>query len=341
MSVTIRPIDSARPDFAGEVAGIDLRQPISPEEARAVDAGMDRYAVLVFHDQRIDDEQQLAFSRHFGPLEQATGDIVQGADRRLGMEVNDISNLDRNNNVLGRDDRKRLFALGNMLWHSDSSFKATPAKYSILSARVIPGSGGNTEFADMRAAWDALDEETKALVKDLVCEHTQIYSRGVLGFTDFTEEERRRFAPVPQRLVRRHPVTGRRSLFLSSHAGAIQGWPIPEARALLRDLTEHATQRAVRLRACVAAARSGDVGQSRGDAPRAPLRLHAGPRPPPHHRRRRRAHVGAGGVTGGRVVRRSAAGQTPVRGRRSGRPGLRGRCGTVPPLRPARGRACA
>jgi alpha-ketoglutarate-dependent 2,4-dichlorophenoxyacetate dioxygenase len=145
--------------------------------------------------------------------------------------------------VLARDDRKRLFALGNMLWHSDSSFKATPAKYSILSARVIPDKGGNTEFADMRAAWDALDPETKALVKDLVCEHTQLYSRGVLGFTDFTEEERRRFAPVPQRLVRRHPVTGRRSLFLSSHAGAIRGWPVPEARALLRDLTEHATQR--------------------------------------------------------------------------------------------------
>lgn len=241
--LSIRPVDPARPDFAGEVAGIELRQPVSAEDARAIDAGMDRYAVLVLRDQRIEDEQQLAFTRHFGPIDPATGDIVQGADRRLGNEVNDISNLDKNDNVLGRDDRKRLFSLGNMLWHSDSSFKATPAKYSILSARVIPGSGGNTEFADMRAAWDALEGETRDLVKDLVCEHTQIYSRGVLGFTDFTEEERRRFAPVPQRLVRRHPATGRRSLFLSSHAGAIRGWPIPEARALLRDLTEHATQR--------------------------------------------------------------------------------------------------
>lgn len=243
MTLTIRPIDPYRPGFAGEVSGIDLRQPISSELARAVEAGMDHYGVLVFHDQQIDDTQQLAFSRHFGPIDPATGDITQGAERRLSMEVNDISNLDKNNNVLARDDRKRLFSLGNMLWHSDSSFKATPAKYSILSARIIPGAGGNTEYADMRAAWDALDEETKALVKDLVCEHTQIYSRGVLGFTDFTDEERRRFAPVPQRLVRRHPVTGRRSLFLSSHAGAIVGWPIPEARALLRDLTEHATQR--------------------------------------------------------------------------------------------------
>jgi alpha-ketoglutarate-dependent 2,4-dichlorophenoxyacetate dioxygenase len=243
MTLNIRPIDPARAGFAGEVSGIDLRQPISAEQARAIDAGMDHYGVLVFHDQRIDDEQQLAFTRHFGPIDPATGDIAQGAERRLSMEVNDISNLDKHNNVLARDNRRRLFGLGNQLWHSDSSFKATPAKYSILSARVIPGSGGNTEYADMRAAWDALDEETKALVKDLVCEHTQIYSRGVLGFTDFTDEERRRFAPVQQRLVRRHPVTGRRSLFLSSHAGAIVGWPVPEARALLRELTEHATQR--------------------------------------------------------------------------------------------------
>jgi len=243
MTVSIRPIDPARPDFAGEVAGINLRKPATAEDIAAVEAGMDRYGVLVFHDQRIDDDQQLAFSRHLGTLELATGDIVQGAERRLGMEVNDISNLDKAGNVLARDDRKRLFSLGNMLWHSDSSFKATPAKYSILSARVIPSAGGNTEYADMRAAYDALDAETQALVNDLVCEHTQIYSRGILGFTDFTDEERRRFAPVPQRLVRRHPVTGRRSLFLSSHAGAIIGWPVPEARALLRDLTEHATQR--------------------------------------------------------------------------------------------------
>jgi alpha-ketoglutarate-dependent 2,4-dichlorophenoxyacetate dioxygenase len=129
-----------------------------------------------------------------------------------------------------------------MLWHTDSSFKPTPAKYSALSARVIPDHGGNTEFADMRAAWDALDAETRALVRDLVCEHSQIFSRGLLGFTDFTEEERARWVPVPQRLVRRHPVTGRLSLYLASHAGGIRGWPVPEARMLLRDLIEHATQ---------------------------------------------------------------------------------------------------
>ena len=243
MTLSIKPADPANPAFVGEVSGIDLRRSVDRQTVAAIEAGMDRFAVLVFRDQRLDDEQQLAFTRNFGPLELATGDIQQ-TDRRLRMEVNDISNVDRDAKVLARDDRTRLFSLGNMLWHSDSSFKATPAKYSLLSARVIPASpGGNTEFADMRAAWDALDAETRTLVQDLVCEHSQIYSRGVLGFTDFTEEERLKWAPVRQRLVRRHPVTGRRSLYLSAHAGTIIGWPVPEARALLRDLVEHATQR--------------------------------------------------------------------------------------------------
>ncbi|MBL6457114.1 TauD/TfdA family dioxygenase [Belnapia sp. T6] len=243
MTLAIRPANPSRPDFVGEVSGADLRQPLGPAEVAAIEAGMDRYAVLVFRNQDINDQQQIVFSRNFGELELATGDLAQGQARRLSMEINDISNLERDGSVMARDDRKRLFGLGNMLWHSDSSFKATPAKYSLLSARVIPEGGGNTEFADMRAAWDALDEETRALVRDLICEHSQIYSRGVLGFTDFTPEELAKWQPVPQRLVRRHPSTGRLSLFLSSHAGAIRGWPVPEARALLRDLTEHATQR--------------------------------------------------------------------------------------------------
>jgi len=243
MAITIRAADPAgQPEFFGEVSGIDLRTPLAPEDVVAIEAGMDRFAVLRFRDQPIDDDQQLAFTRRFGKLELATGDIIQGADRRLPMEVNDISNLDKDSQVLARDNRKRLFSLGNMLWHSDSSFKPTPARYSLLSARRIPSHGGNTEFADMRAAWDTLDDETRLPVRDLVVEHSQIFSRGLLGFTDFTDEERARWAPVPQRLVRRHPVTGRLSLFLAAHAGGIQGWPVPEARMLLRDLTEHATQ---------------------------------------------------------------------------------------------------
>jgi alpha-ketoglutarate-dependent 2,4-dichlorophenoxyacetate dioxygenase len=243
MTLSIRPIDPVnRPAFAGEVAGIDLRETMTPHEVAAIVEGMDKFAVLVFHDQKIGDEQQLALSRNFGTLEIANSDVRRDEDRRLAPEIADISNLGKGNNVMSREDRRRLFGLGNMLWHSDSSFKATPAKYSLLHARVLPSKDGNTEFADMRTAYDALDDEVKAEINDLVCEHSQIYSRGILGF-DFTEEERLRNLPVPQRLVRRHPGSGRRSIFLSAHAGAIHGMPVPEARALLRDLTEHATQR--------------------------------------------------------------------------------------------------
>src|SRR5690349_11893575 len=244
MTLSIRAIDPvSRSFFAGEVSGIDITQPLSPSEVAAIAAGMDQYGVLVFHDQRLTDETQLDFSRNFGALEQATGDIAQGHERRLSMDVNDISNLDRNNQVLARDDRRRLFGLGNRLWHSDSSFKSVSAKYSLLSARIIPSAGGNTEFADMRAAYDALDPEIKAEIEDLITEHSLLFSRGQLGFTDFTAEERVKFAPVRHRLVRTNPTTGRKSLFLSSHIGGIVGWPVPEAMAFVRDLAEHATQR--------------------------------------------------------------------------------------------------
>ena len=242
MAVTIKQI---HPVFVGEVSGVDLTKPISREDAEAIDQGMIQFAVLVFHGQNITDEQQVAFSKNFGPLEAKTrpGTIRRPADNRLGPGMADLSNLDKDNRVFARDDRRRLFALGNRLWHSDSSFKATPAKYSLLRAVSVPSRGGNTEFAYMRAAYDALDRETKAEVEPLICEHSQLFSRQQLGFTDFTEEERVRFAPVRQRLVRTHPTLGSKSLYLSSHAGSIVGWPVPEARAFLRDLVEHATQR--------------------------------------------------------------------------------------------------
>ena len=243
ISYAIHPIDPARPTFIGEVSGIDLTRRLTEEEVSAIHAGMDRFGVLVFHDQHFEDEQQIAFSRQLGMLEEATGDIMSVKDRRLSMDLNDISNLDKNGELLPRDDRRRLFGLGNLLWHSDSSFKEVPAKYSMLSARKIPLAGGNTEFADMRAAYDALDSETKREVHDLICLHSQIFSRGVLGFDDFTDAERAKWAPVRQGLVRRHPNTGRLSLYLASHAGGIEGWPMPEARSFLRDLNEHATQR--------------------------------------------------------------------------------------------------
>ena len=243
--MNIEPIDPvSRPFFAGRVTGIDITQPLTPDQARAIEQGMDRFGVLVFHGQHFGDEKQIAFSRNFGQLEEATGDLNWGEKRRIESPlINDISNLGDDNQVLAVENRRRLFSLGNRLWHSDSSFKAVPAKYSLLSARRIPGTDGNTEFADMRAAYDALDDDMKAKIGGLVCEHSQLYSRGVLGFDDFTEQDKVRFKPVLQRLVRTHPSTGRKSLFLASHAGTIVGWLVPEARALLRDLTEHATQR--------------------------------------------------------------------------------------------------
>ena len=231
-------------EFVGEVEDIDLTAPLDEAAAAAIHAGMDRYAVLVFRDQPLTDEQQIAFTARLGKIELNTANnVTRPEQRRLAYEMSDISNLDRDGNLLARDDRRRAFNLGNRLWHSDSSFRAAGSKYSLLSARVVPSAGGNTEFADMRAAYDALDPETKAEIEDLVTEHSLMFSRGQLGFSDFTDEERVKFAPVRHRLVRTNSATGRKSLYLSSHIGGIVGWPVPEALAFVRDLVEHATQR--------------------------------------------------------------------------------------------------
>jgi alpha-ketoglutarate-dependent 2,4-dichlorophenoxyacetate dioxygenase len=241
MSIKTRQIG---PCFAAEVEGVDLCKPLSDDDVAAIHAGMDEHAVLVFHDQPLDDAQQLVFTRSLGEIEHSIGASLRAPEEyRLPTTFADVSNLDKNNQPYARDDRRRLFAIGNRLWHSDSSFKVVPAKYSLLHARRIPSKGGNTEFADMRAAYDALDAETRAEVENLICEHSQVYSRQQIGFFDLTDEERARFKPVRQRLVRAHPVTGRKSLYLASHAGGIVGWPVPEARCFLRDLIEHATQR--------------------------------------------------------------------------------------------------
>jgi alpha-ketoglutarate-dependent 2,4-dichlorophenoxyacetate dioxygenase len=242
MPVSFRQL---HPIFAAEVVGIDCREPLSRDQVAAIEAGMDQYAVLIFRDQQITDEQQLDFTRHFGELENyATGGhIRKRTDSRLAPGIADFSNLDKSGNIMSAEDRVWFFKLGDRLWHSDSSFRPVPARYSLLSGRILPSWGANTEFADMRAAYDALDARTKAEVDDLVCLHSLIYSREAIGFTGLTEDEIASFKPVRQRLVRTHPLTGRKSLFLSSHAGAIEGWTTPEARVFLRDLTEHATQR--------------------------------------------------------------------------------------------------
>jgi alpha-ketoglutarate-dependent 2,4-dichlorophenoxyacetate dioxygenase len=233
------------PHFAGDATGIDLTKPLTAPQVAAIEAGMDRFAVLIFHGQHFDDDTQLAFSRNFGKLEISSGgEMAKPEDRRLKLEMADISNLDRDSKLRAADDKTRLGSLGNRLWHSDASFRAIPAKYSLLSARVIPGSGGNTEFADMRAAYESLDDATKAEIEDLVTEHSNGYSRETIGFPkeDYGAHNQDKLRPVRHRLVRTHPVTGRKSLYLSAHIGTIVGWPVPEARAFIRDLTEHATQ---------------------------------------------------------------------------------------------------
>ncbi|HTC11513.1 MAG TPA: TauD/TfdA family dioxygenase [Acetobacteraceae bacterium] len=242
MAMTIQPVQS---DFVGEVSGIDLTRSLSRDDVAAIESGMDRYAVLVFHDQPLTDEQQCAFSRNFGELEVTLiGQLSKPEERRLGdrLELGDISNLDARNQVRARDDEKRMYALANRLWHSDASFRAHGAGYTLLHARIVPGKGGNTEFADMRAAYDALDDATKAEIEDLVCVHSIVFSREQIGFAVRDDGNADKLRPVQHRLVSRHPVTGRTSLYLASHIGGVVGWPTPEARAFIRDLMEHATQ---------------------------------------------------------------------------------------------------
>lgn len=241
MAVEIRQVGDK---FAGEVTGIDLTKPLSTESVNAIHDGMDEYAVLFFRAQPLTADEQLAFSKQLGEIEHAIGTSLRDdKDARLPTTFADVSNLDRDERPFDINDRRRLFAIGNRLWHSDSSFKVIPAKYSILHAISIPSRGGNTEFAHMPSAYDALDEEIKGEIDDLICEHSQIFSRQQVGFTELTKEEIERFEPVRQRLIRRHPKTGRKSLYLSSHAGRIDGLSVPDAKLLLLDLVNHATQK--------------------------------------------------------------------------------------------------
>jgi alpha-ketoglutarate-dependent 2,4-dichlorophenoxyacetate dioxygenase len=235
-------IHAVTPDFVAEVGDVALNQ-VSPEDLAAIREAFTKYAVLVFPDQEFDDESQLAFARHFGPLETTVFKARKDHTLRLHENMADVGNLDAENRILETNNRQRLYNLGNRLWHTDSSFKRLPAYCSMLHARSIPPIGGHTEFADMRAAYDALPEATKQRIAGRVAEHSIMTSRAKLGFKDFDESERQAFAPVPQVLVRRLPDSGRMSLYIASHAGAIRGMPDDEARQLIDELTAHATQR--------------------------------------------------------------------------------------------------
>jgi len=240
MPVTVQPIT---PSFAAEVGDVVLGKPLAAQDLAAIREAFTKYAVLVFPDQEFDDEGQLAFARNFGPLETTVFKARKDHKLRLHENMADVSNLDAENRILQTSNRQRLYKLGNRLWHTDSSFKRLPAYCSMLHARSIPPIGGQTEFADMRAAYDALPEATKRRIAGLVAEHSIMTSRAKLGFADFDETEREAFKPVPQVLVRRLQDSGRMSLYIASHAGAIRGMPDDEAKALLDELTAHATQR--------------------------------------------------------------------------------------------------
>jgi len=243
MSLSVRQL---HPLFVGEVSGVDIGRPLDKAAVAALWQVIDRYAVLVFRGQDFDDERQMDFARQFGELEIPRSGRAD-VKRRLRPEMADISNLDEQGRVRGRDDTRRFDQLGNRLWHTDGSFRRIPAALSMLYAHRVPRPGplgkGETEFADLRAAYDALPAATKTGIEDLVALHDIAWSRAQLGFTELLFGEKDVLPPVPQRLVRVHSGSKRKTLYLAAHASAIVGWPLPDGRLLLRELIEHATRR--------------------------------------------------------------------------------------------------
>jgi alpha-ketoglutarate-dependent 2,4-dichlorophenoxyacetate dioxygenase len=240
-------INPLHPHIGAEIGGLDVSQPIEEAEVAALWQAIDRCAVVVFRDQQITDAQLRSFATRFGELEIGRA-AARGGRRRLQFpEIGDISNLDEDNRLRARDDQRRLDSLGNRLWHTDASYMPVPVVLGMLFAVAVPPpspfGGGETEFADMRAAYDALSDAEKVMLDPLVAEHDVFWSRAQIGFTEFPPGEREQYPPSRQRLVRRHPGSGRKCLYLSAHASHIVGWPVPEGRLLLRDLSDFATQR--------------------------------------------------------------------------------------------------
>ena len=235
------------PNFVGFVDGVDLKKDLDIKIVKEIDNAINKLSVLVFKDQNIDDSEQVRFTKYFGEIE-ASGsksNITKAKDRRLSTDLADVSNLDKNNKPFTKDDPRRIFNLGNRLWHTDSSFKEIPAKYSLLSARNVSKEGGNTEFADMRSAYDNLESKIKNKIDTMICEHSLIYSRQRLGFDmvkELSSEEIKNFTPVEQPLVRKNKVTNRKTIFLSSHIGKIKNWIRPDSMCFVDDLIEYATQ---------------------------------------------------------------------------------------------------
>jgi alpha-ketoglutarate-dependent 2,4-dichlorophenoxyacetate dioxygenase len=243
MTIELRNL---HPLFVAEASGIDLSKPIDTDAVRMIWDAIDRYAVLVFHDQRLTDAQLRDFAARFGDLEIGRS-AARGGRRRLAIpQIGDISNLDEDNRVRALDDRRRLDSLGNRLWHTDASYMPVPVVLGMLHAVTVPPAstlgGGETEFADMRAAYDTLPEATKVAIDGLIVQHDVFWSRAQIGFTAFSPGEREQYPPSPQRLVRLHPGSKRKTLYLSAHASHVVDWPVADGRLLLLDLNAHATQ---------------------------------------------------------------------------------------------------
>ena len=235
------------PDFVGFVSDINLKEILSDSLINELDAAVNKYAVLVFKDQNITDHEQVRFTEYFGKIEASgkTSNITKDKDRRLSSDLADVSNLDKDNKPFTLNDPRRIFNLGNRLWHTDSSFKPVPAKYSLLSGRNVSKEGGNTEFADMRSVYDNLDTKTKNKIEKMICEHSLIYSRQRLGFDmvrELSPDEIKNFKPVEQPLVRNNKLTNRKTVFLSSHIGKIKDWTRPDSMCFIDDLIEYATK---------------------------------------------------------------------------------------------------
>ena len=242
MSITVKP---NHPQFFAEISGIDLARPLAATDRDAIEDAINRYAVVVFHDQKLTDDQQIDFAAHFGPIHSSAQKARHHSIKhRLARdEIADISNLDGDSKVMEVDHRRRLDGLANRFWHTDASFRAVPGALSMLYAHVVPGEGGDTEFADLRAAYDALPQTRKKELEGLIAEHSIWHSRGQLDVTKYSPEERASLPPVPQRVVRTHPGSKRKTLYIAAHASHIIGMPVADGRLLLLDLIEHATQR--------------------------------------------------------------------------------------------------
>lgn len=240
MALKLKPL---HPLFAAEASGIDLSRPLGPATVRAIERAMDRHAVLVFHDQPLSEDEQVAFARNFGPLNSGLRKATGAPTRFQYDELIDVSNIAQDGTVAARNDARLIGTIANRLWHSDSSFQDAPIAYSMLLAVAVPASGGETEFADLRAAYDALPPKLKREIGGLVAQHTAFHSRFMLGDDRYTREQVEKFPVVEWPLVRLHPGSRRKVLFVGAHCMRILGMTVPEGRMLLADLLEHATQR--------------------------------------------------------------------------------------------------